>query len=144
MRLQEKARRCVEAPAVQNLLTAAIMANFLLLSMEHHEMDGAWLEIVERGNLALTIVFTLEMAVKLFAYGILGYFRDLFNAYDALIVISSLVEIAMQGGGSVSVLRTLRVFRIARSFKLIKSGSSLRFVLETALESLAAVARLGP
>ena len=140
VRLQEKARRCVEAPAVQNLLTAAIMANFLLLSMEHHEMDGAWLEIVERGNLALTIVFTLEMAVKLFAYGILGYFRDLFNAYDALIVISSLVEIAMQGGGSVSVLRTLRVFRIARSFKLIKSGSSLRFVLETALESLAAVA----
>jgi hypothetical protein len=139
----KKAFSCVESPAVQSALTGAIMVNFILLGLEHHEMDPDFAKWLNYGNLVLTGVFTIEMLVKQFALGLLGYFSDAFNAYDAVIVVSSLAEVALDGKGSVSILRTLRVFRIARSFKLIKSGSSLRFVLETALASLAAVASFG-
>ena len=128
---------------METLLTVAIFANFILLGLEHHEMDPTLGMILNTGNLVLTFVFALEMCLKLFALGLMGYFKDMFNAYDAVIVVTSLAEIAMSGEGSTSILRTLRVFRIARSFKLIKSGSSLCFVLETALMSLAAVASFG-
>ena len=139
----KKVRACVDSGPVEQLLTGAIIANFILLGLEHHEMDQDFASWLNLGNVVLTGVFTVEMLVKQFALGFVGYFRDLFNAYDAIIVVSSLAEIILDGNGSVSVLRTLRVFRVARSFKLIKSGSSLRFVLETALESLAAVASFG-
>lgn len=133
----------VHSGPVENVLTGAIIANFLLLGLEHHEMDQDFAKWLSVGNLVLTTVFTLEMLVKQVALGLVRYLKDWFNVYDAVIVLSSLVEIILDGTGSVSVLRTLRIFRIARSFKLIKQGSSLRFVLETALTSLANVASFG-
>ena len=106
-----------------------------------------WLTLgLDRANLALTCIFTVEMCLKIGGYGPKKYASDLFNVFDALIVISSLVELILvattdgSDGGKMSVLRTLRLMRIARTLKLVKGASVLRAVLETALGSLMAVA----
>lgn len=59
------------------------------------------------------------------ALGPRGYAKDRFNLFDALIVISSLIELAISqpdiltgdAGGGLSALRSLRVFRV---FKLTR------------------------
>jgi hypothetical protein len=43
-------------------------------------------------NLGFTIFFGLEMMLKLIAVGLIEYFRDYMNIFDALLVAVSLVE----------------------------------------------------
>lgn len=43
-------------------------------------------------NMVLTIVFVIEMVVKIFGLGIKEYLRDGFNIFDATIIIIGLLE----------------------------------------------------
>eukprot|EP01051_Picozoa_sp_SAG22_P016754 SAG22_NODE_2434_length_2576_cov_2.410008_1_plen_793_part_10 len=134
----------VETKMVDRFLTGCILVNFLFLAVEHHDME-AWLEEFLHGaNIVLTVIFAVEMMVKLYGFGPKAYFKDLFNCFDAFVVTTSILELALSdGGGSVGVLRTLRLVRIMRSFKMIKSGSALRVIIETAIASVGAVANFG-
>ena len=40
-------------------------------------------------NLIFTIVFTVELAIKLFALGLVDYIKDPMNIFDCIIVIIS-------------------------------------------------------
>lgn len=75
------------------------------------------------------------MILKLYAMGIINYFRDSMNTFDCVIVIISLVEqvldmsnMSVSNGSftAVSAFRTLRIFRI---FKLARSWTSFREIL---------------
>ena len=44
-------------------------------------------------NFTFTMIFTVEMVVKLIALGINGYIKDKMNVFDGLIVIVSLIEL---------------------------------------------------
>jgi len=92
-------------------------------------------------NIFFTIVFAIEMILKLIGYGIKLYVKDGFNIFDAFIVIMSYVELFMPGEDS--SLSVLRAFRLLRIFKIIKSWVSLRILLSTVLDSLTAITNLG-
>ena len=83
------------------------------------------------GNLFFTVIFLVEMIVKLIALGIVEYSKDGFNNFDAFIVVMSYVELFMPGENS--SLSVLRAFRLLRIFKIIKSWDSLRVLLSTVL-----------
>lgn len=76
-----------------------------------------------------TIIFTIEVVLKLVGLGVRDYCADRFNIFDAVIVIVSLLELALagEGRGFISALRALRLFRI---FKLFRSGD-LRTLLDS-------------
>jgi hypothetical protein len=79
-------------------------------------------------NLLFTILFTLEVVLKVIGLGIKPFSKEGFNIFDLLIVIISLVEISMSdGGGSFSALRAFRLFRI---FKLFRVGD-LRVLIDS-------------
>ncbi len=40
-------------------------------------------------NLIFTIIFTVELGIKLFALGLSGYIRDTMNVFDCIIVVIS-------------------------------------------------------
>jgi hypothetical protein len=136
------ARRIVESRPVEHFLTLAIMANLIVLASEHHDMDPSYSRMLRMANAVLTLIFLLETLLKLVAYSVRGYMREAYNVFDMVVVLSSVVELLLDSS-SVSVLRTFRIFRIMRSVRLIKAGSALRFVLDTAVASLAAVASFG-
>jgi hypothetical protein len=71
---------CVYSGPVEHLLTGAIIANFILLGLEHHEMDQDFAWWLGLGNVVLTGVFTVEMLLKQLSLGLLGYLKDPFNA----------------------------------------------------------------
>ena len=95
-------------------------------------------------NLTFTIIFTVEVVIKIIGIGTRGFVADKFNIFDATIVLVSLIELAAAGnpkehegeegveheesggGGAFSALRAFRLFRV---FKLFKAGD-LRTLLD--------------
>lgn len=75
------------------------------------------------------MIFIIEMLIKLFGLGIRGYFQDLFNAFDCVVVLSSIIDLFVsnllntQTSGAITALRAFRLLRI---FKLAKSWKRLQ------------------
>ncbi len=108
-----------------------IVANTVVLAMDRYPIAASELELLEYINLTFSIIFFVEMVVKLLGLGFRAYFRDKFNTFDCVIVIISTVDIAItysglqtEGGGS-GAISALRAFRLLRVFKLAKSWKKL-------------------
>ena len=82
--------------------------------------------ILTQFNFSFTIIFTLDVGLKLFGMGLLEYLNDKMNIFDAAIVCLSLVELLILNGTSSKFsafrsIRILRVFRVLRVTRLIRS-----------------------
>jgi len=120
----------------QNAILAVILFNAVILGMETSDaiMARAGGLITALDKLCLSI-FVIEIVAKLYARGIVGYFRRGWNIFDFIIVGISLVP-ATQG---LSVLRALRILRLLR---VVSVAPSLRRVVEglvTALPGMGSV-----
>jgi Ca2+-binding EF-hand superfamily protein len=123
-----------------NVVLVAVCLNFALLCTDHHEMDKDMYVMVEYINVTFNIFFALEMVVKMAGLGPYDYFSERFNCLDFFIVLTSVAEmIATDGGGAVSSLRTLRLIRVVRAFKVFGSSPNLKKLLEVTLKSGAAI-----
>eukprot|EP00966_Prymnesium_polylepis_P003220 73775-Prymnesium_polylepis.1 len=75
----------------------------------------------------MTVVFGVEVVIKLIALGAIGYFCDRFNTFDCLVVLLSLPEIVLPDDAmDFTVLRLLRMLRLFRSFKLLYRNRHVR------------------
>lgn len=87
---------------------------------------------MEKGNTFFTIIFAVEMFVKLYGLGLCLYLKDSFNIFDGVIVIVGLVEFfGTLVGASIqsSGFTVLRAFRLLRIFKIVKSWVMLKKLL---------------
>lgn len=117
-----------------------ILFNTVFMSIESYEQPAWVTAVANYANLFFTVVFAVEMVLKLSGYGLKKYFSQGFNIFDCFIVIMSFVELLSPAGSS--SLSVLRAFRLLRIFKIIKSWKSLRRLLATVLESLTAITNL--
>ena len=79
--------------------------------------------------------------------GIKEYCSDGFNIFDAIIVLSSLVDLGIMAtadeGDEQSVgFTVLRGFRLLRIFKLVKSWTALQELLRTIISSMRHISNL--
>ena len=88
-------------------------------------------------NGVFTYIFLVEMISKLIGLGFKDYAADGFNVFDAVIVVISVVELGLSQGnvefssnGAISVFRAVRLLRV---FKLARSWTSFRDILEKML-----------
>ena len=92
--------------------------------------------LMEQGEVFFTIVFTLEMSIKMIAMGLVldknCYLRDQWNWLDFVVVVGSILAY-LPGVDNVSVLRTFRLFKPLRS---LKSLPSMKELVITLLESV--------
>ncbi len=75
-----------------------------------------------------TGLFFLEMMIKLAGFGIKTYFRDPFNLFDCVIVVSSIVDLFvtyLSSSASGGAITAFRAFRLLRIFMLAKSWKQL-------------------
>jgi len=134
-------RKVIEHPYFERTVIVLILLNTAFLASEHYE-QADWLTATQDvGNLFFTIIFLVEMIIKLVALGFTEYTKEGFNNFDAFIVIMSYVELFMPGDDS--SLSVLRAFRLLRIFKIIKSWENLKLLLKTVLESLTSITNLG-
>jgi hypothetical protein len=148
------ARRLVETKAFEGAILGAILLNTAVLAADHHRMNCQLAHALEGVSLVLTLVFVLEMALKLLALGPRGYVADPFNRFDAVIVLFSVVEVVtvppalLTGAGASCTadgevvpeagggLGALRMFRLFRVFKMARSWVALQQLLVTIVQTL--------
>ena len=93
-------------------------------------MSESYADDLELVNFSFTVVFMLEMVLKLIGFGFKEYIIDKFNRFDASIVIVSAVEMGLSGVGK-SNFTMLRAFRVFRLLKVVRSWTQLQSTLRT-------------
>lgn len=127
------------------LIMGTIVVNIAFMAMVHADMSVAWQDCMTYSNLVFTLVFAVEAALKLTAFGVRNYFRDKWNAFDFFVVCISIASVALDFSNtqSLSFMPLLRVLRVVRVFRLIKRAKGLQRLLTTLLYSLPALINVG-
>jgi hypothetical protein len=121
-----------------NSITVCIILNTVVLAADHHPMEPDFEAMLEILNFAFTLIFVIEMFLKVPGLGIRLYLSDTFNCFDCIIVIISIVESITippsfikksdsTAGGGISALRSFRLFRI---FKLAREWKAMKQLLD--------------
>ncbi|XP_068029705.1 voltage-dependent L-type calcium channel subunit alpha-1S isoform X2 [Anomalospiza imberbis] len=145
------------------LMFFLILLNTICLGMQHYNQSAEMNHISDILNVAFTILFTLEMVLKLMAFKAKGYFGDPWNVFDFLIVIGSIIDVILSeidtilapsgglyclGGGcdgtdsddnSRVSITFFRLFRVMRLVKLLSRGEGVRTLLWTFIKSFQAL-----
>lgn len=128
--LRHKVRAWIDRGLVRNTILGIIIFNAITLGLSTSETIqaeiGDYLRVVDR--VVLTI-FVIELALKFFAYGLVGFFRNPWNIFDLFIVGISLFP----ASGSLSALRGLRVIRALRLLSVVPQ---MRAVVQALLDAL--------
>ena len=79
------------------LIVASIIGlNILAMSLEHWSQPKIIDDILMYSNWFFTLVFVIEMSLKIFALGFGGYLADKWNQLDMVIVFLSVIGIALE------------------------------------------------
>uniref|UniRef100_A0A8D1I4T3 Voltage-dependent L-type calcium channel subunit alpha n=1 Tax=Sus scrofa TaxID=9823 RepID=A0A8D1I4T3_PIG len=122
------------------LMFALIMLNTICLGMQHYNQSEQMDHISDILNVAFTIIFTLEMILKLMAFKARGYFGDPWNVFDFLIVIGSIIDVILSEiddpDESARISSAFfRLFRVMRLIKLLSRAEGVRTLLWTFIKS---------
>ena len=139
----------VTAPAFESAVVAVVVANIAAMAMDHYDMSPPWQRFSFYSNVAFTACYCFEAAAKLTALGPTGYFRDPWHVFDFAVAAASVVGIGLapaptaSARGGLGVVALVRVFRVARIFRLVPRARGLRLLLQTLLTSLPALWNVG-
>lgn len=120
--------RMVQSRHFIRFINLVIIMNTVVLSLDKYPPDPKEQSIVEILNNAFTGVFIFEMVAKLLAFGVKTYFKDSFNIFDCIIVVTSFIDLVMTYASTATNSRAItafRAFRLIRIFKLAKSWKKL-------------------
>ena len=108
----------------ENSIILLIFLNSVILAIyDYSDRDNEkeWNKRLENIGKVFTILFTIEMVLKIFAQGFIlhynAYLRDAWNWLDFVVVITGIMEMMELSWFKVRALRTLRVLRPLRSIK---------------------------
>ncbi|XP_069731821.1 voltage-dependent L-type calcium channel subunit alpha-1S [Phaenicophaeus curvirostris] len=145
------------------LMFFLILLNTICLGMQHYNQSAEMNHVSDILNVAFTVLFTLEMILKLMAFKAKGYFGDPWNVFDFLIVIGSIIDVILSeidtvlassgglyclGGGCDGIdpddnsrvsITFFRLFRVMRLVKLLSRGEGVRTLLWTFIKSFQAL-----
>uniref|UniRef100_A0A7N6F5N8 Voltage-dependent L-type calcium channel subunit alpha n=1 Tax=Anabas testudineus TaxID=64144 RepID=A0A7N6F5N8_ANATE len=150
------------------LMFFLIMLNTLCLGMQHCNQSSHVTKLSDTLNLIFTVLFTVEMILKLMAFKARGYFGDPWNVFDFIIVVGSVVDVILSEvdvsmtdrtnvfiiiypdefhryqnltaseNASVSIT-FFRLFRVMRLVKLLNRSEGIRNLLWTFIKSFQAL-----
>ncbi|XP_042693345.1 voltage-dependent L-type calcium channel subunit alpha-1S isoform X2 [Centrocercus urophasianus] len=126
------------------LMFFLIMLNTICLGMQHYNQSAEMNHVSDILNVAFTVLFTLEMMLKLMAFKAKGYFGDPWNVFDFLIVIGSIIDVILSeiddpDDNSRVSITFFRLFRVMRLVKLLSRGEGVRTLLWTFIKSFQAL-----
>lgn len=128
---------------MDNLMTICVAINTVCLAIDRYGIDPETEAFLNTANDIFTYIFLVEMCLKLIGLGVIKYLKDTLNYLDGTIVILSMVEVILQGGGgslsafkSIRIFRTFRVLRITRLLRAMKDMTSILSALYRSISSL--------
>ncbi|KAH6923220.1 hypothetical protein HPB50_024933 [Hyalomma asiaticum] len=92
-----------------------------------------------------TTVFTIEITLKVIAYGVIlhkgSFCRSYFNLLDVLVVCVSLISFGF-GDGTISVVKILRVCRVLRPLRAINRAKGLKHVVQCVIVAVKTIGNI--
>ncbi|KAL5257648.1 hypothetical protein ACHWQZ_G012539 [Mnemiopsis leidyi] len=136
-RFRAAVRRVVEHRAFEWTILFLIMASSLTLAFEDITLEKAPVrkQIVEILNLFYVVVFTIEMCLKLFAFGVITYFESAWHWIDSLVVAISIVSIVVKNVGY-GGLKAIRALRALRPLRAISQWEGMRLSVNALISSI--------
>ncbi|XP_043195368.1 voltage-dependent calcium channel type A subunit alpha-1-like isoform X4 [Amphibalanus amphitrite] len=118
-----------------------IILNTLLLMVKNYPQSDSEEKVVRNLNNVFTLLFAIECALKVVAFGVRNFCKDRWNTFDLITVLGSIVDaIATETQMTSSInLGFLRLFRAARLIKLLRQGYTIRILLWTFVQSFKAL-----
>merc|ERR1719361_1226461 len=87
--------RVVVSTPFEYFIMILIVLNTILLMMKFYKQAETYKDTLHYMNTMLTGLFTLECAMKMFAFGYKSYFKDGWNMFDFVTVVGSIVDALM-------------------------------------------------
>jgi len=144
-RLQVMAYRVISSSIFENGIMLCICTNTVFMAMKMFPSPSALYEDV-RGvvNQAFGAVFFTEMVIKLYALR-WSYFKENWNRFDCMCVMSSVVGILLSVAGLPMALpmSAIRALRIARLFRLVKFLKGLNRMFTALILSMPKLINVG-
>jgi len=137
--LQRKVKDVYDAQWCQGLVAVLILISFILniANAEIVPDEGtATFDFFENADMALTLIFLVELLINYFANAFMAFWEDGWNIFDFIVVTISLLALIMGGSGGINLLRLLRVFRVVRLFRRFRR---LKQIINALIASLAPV-----
>lgn len=118
-----------------------VLLNMAIMCMPYQGMSPSYATRLEVAANSISILFMLEMSLKLYGLGCNGYWSDKWNALDGTIVLISAMEmileiVASSSGIKLSFLRMLRLLRVLRVLRLMRSWHGLYRVISCFVQAL--------
>ncbi|KAK9816590.1 hypothetical protein WJX72_002338 [[Myrmecia] bisecta] len=132
-RMRRALCKLVESTYFEVGVLMAIMVNILFMALEHYKMSTTFTRMLSTADLAFTIMFALEAAIKIVAYYPAQYLSSGWNRFDAMVVVGNAIGIITKQGVGANVLR---IFRVARIFRLLRQLRGLRMLFTTLVLSI--------
>lgn len=115
----------------------AIVINTVFLCIDYHGKSDELAKILDQSNTSFVVFFTLEMILKITAYGFKYYWYVNWNKFDFIIVILSLVALDEQLLKDLNFnVTALRIIRVSRLLRMVKTSEGLRTLLKTLFMSM--------
>lgn len=127
-------RRLVESASFNGFIIGVIVLNAVFIGVSTYTDNPAMVRTIAALEAACVAVFLVEIGLRfLVRKSTRAFFRDGWNVFDLVIVVSAFVP-ASNGVGP--LLRILRVFRVLR---LIKTVPELRLIVNVLVRSVASM-----
>ncbi|XP_068861825.1 sodium channel protein type 5 subunit alpha-like [Aphelocoma coerulescens] len=130
--VKEKMKLIILNPFVDLLIMVCIILNTLFLAMEYPGMEPDYQRLISLSDQVFTLIFTVEMILKIIALDPYYYFQHKWNVFDSVVVLIGLASFGTN----------LSPFRLLRIFKLAKSWPALNTLMKIILNSFGALSNL--
>lgn len=123
----------VMSPYYEGISNVLVAANICLMLTAHTNATPEWTRNEELANISFTVLFTVELLVKVAGLGITQFASSWWARLESIIVISSIVSVAANAGMVGTIFRMLRV---ARAFRLLRLVPAILQLLNALIISL--------
>uniref|UniRef100_A0A672P9U1 Voltage-dependent L-type calcium channel subunit alpha n=1 Tax=Sinocyclocheilus grahami TaxID=75366 RepID=A0A672P9U1_SINGR len=121
-----------------------VLLNTLVIATEHHNQTEGLTSFQDTANIILLACFTIEMVMKMYAFGLRAYFMSIFNRFDCFVVTIGILEIILVVSNIMTPLgiSVMRCIRLLRLFKITRYWTSLNNLVASLLNSVKSIASL--
>ncbi|CAF1587688.1 unnamed protein product, partial [Adineta ricciae] len=141
--LRSSIHRLVQHRFFEWFIIASIVASSITLALEdvYTRQRAIFSKVLAMFDIIFTIIFTIELLLKWFAYGIRTYFKNGWNGLDFVIVIVSVFGTLLDAFkvADIPVLKSMRTLRALRPLKALSRFEGIRVVVSALFGAIPAI-----
>jgi len=119
------------------------LTNTSILAMTRYNQPTSETKVTKKISTVFTCVYFVEIALKLFSFGIVEFLSDPMNCINSVVAILNILEMTMWNTSSSSsysrsfqAFSTLRIFKVMRMLRLLKTMHSIKLIVRVISEAI--------